>query len=168
MKFWMAFVVLTILCWGAYVPTIQHGQRAFSSPTNSALRAFLFIGLAYFLMAAFILAYMVLTKPEPMEFSSSGVWISTIAGILGALGAIGIVFAHKNGGSPLIIAPLVFAGAPIINTIVAVIWDRPKEAPSLPFYAGIALACAGAAMALYFKPATMPHGPTPTQATSSR
>jgi len=169
MRFWLVFVVLTILCWGAYVPTIQHGQKAFSGPSG-ALRAFLFIGLAYFLMAAVILVYVIVTKSEPMEFSSSGMWLSTVAGLLGAVGALGIVFAHKYHGSPIIIAPLVFAGAPIINTIVAMIWDPPKNAPSIWFYSGIALACVGAAMALTFRPASAPHGapPPPAQTTSSR
>lgn len=167
MKLWMLFVLLTIICWGAYVPTIQHGQKAFSSPSNSALRAFLFIGLAYFLMAAGVLAYLFIARSEPLEFSRSAVVISTIAGLLGALGAIGIVFAHKHGGMPLIIAPLVFAGAPIINTFVAMAWDRPKNAPSFLFYAGIVLACTGAALALRYRPVDAPHSP-PSRVTESR
>ena len=150
MKLWMAFVALTVVCWGAYVPTIHHGQKALGA--NSALRAFLFIGLAYFIIAVGVLAYLSLTKAEPLEFTGNGLSISTIAGILGAIGALGIVFAHKNGGIPLIVAPLVFAGAPIVNTFVSMAWDKPKNAPSLWFYLGIILACAGAALALRFKP----------------
>lgn len=151
MKLWLLFVGITILCWGAYVPTIHHGQKALGA--NSALRAFLFIGLAYFLMAVVVLVYLVLTKSEPMNFTSGGVGVSTLAGILGAIGALGVVLAIKNGGMPLIVAPLVFAGAPIVNTLVSMAWDRPKNAPSIWFYLGILLACSGAAMALRFKPA---------------
>lgn len=150
MKTWMLFVGLTILCWGAYVPTIHHGQMAFGK--NSALRAFMFVGLAYFLMAGGVLVYLYLTKAEAFEFPGGAMRISTVAGVLGALGALGIVFAIKAGGTPLVVAPLVFAGAPIVNTLVSMIWDRPKEAPSIMFYFGILLACAGAAMALRFKP----------------
>ncbi len=152
MKLWPIFVGVTILCWGAYVPTIHHGQKAFESP-NSALRAFLFVGVAYFLMAVAALGYMALTRSEPMEFTRAGVSVSTIAGILGALGALGVVFALKEGGKPLYVAPLVFAGAPVVNTIVSMLWDKPARSPSVWFYCGILLACFGAALVLRFKPA---------------
>jgi hypothetical protein len=150
-QWWPVFVVVTILCWGAYVPTIHHGQKAFGS-SNSALRAFLFVGVAYFALAGAILAYMAVTGTEPFVFTRRGVSISTLAGVLGALGALGVVFAIKNGGKPLIVAPLVFAGAPVINTIVSMIWDKPSKAPSAMFYLGILLACGGAALVLRFKP----------------
>ena len=109
MKLWTFFVLGTILCWGAYVPTIHHGQMAFGS-RNSALRAFLFVGVAYFLMSAAVLAFLVLTKAEPLELTRDGVRISTIAGVLGALGALGIVFAMKFGGKPIFVAPVVLYG----------------------------------------------------------
>ncbi len=150
MKVWMLFVVMTVLCWGAYVPTLHAGQMALGK--NSALRAFLFVGLAYFVMAGAVLAYVTVTKSEPWEFTSKGVQLSTLAGIVGAIGALGIVFALKGGGKPLIVAPLVFAGAPIVNTIVSMMWHKPEKAPSMYFYMGIVLAAAGAAMALKFKP----------------
>ncbi|MGB0715523.1 MAG: hypothetical protein ACPGXK_06580 [Phycisphaerae bacterium] len=151
MKLWMIFVVCTILCWGAYVPTLHNGQKAFND-NNSALRAFLFVGLAYLLVALAVLAYMVVTKAEPMVFTAKGANLSTIAGILGALGALGIVFALKNQGKPLFVAPLVFAGAPIVNTFVSMAWHKPSSPPKIWFYVGILLAAAGAALALRFKP----------------
>ena len=152
MKIWpLIFVACTIVCWGAYVPTLHQGQQAFGD-RNSALRAFLFIGLAYFLVAGAVLAYMFLFKAEPFELTKGGAGFSTVAGILGAIGALGIVFAHKMGGKPIWVAPLVFAGAPIINTVVSMIWHRPDAPPSKLFYLGILLAGAGAALALRFKP----------------
>ncbi|NOT00746.1 MAG: hypothetical protein HOP29_08970 [Phycisphaerales bacterium] len=152
MKPWIIFVVLTIVCWGAYVPTLHHGQLAFGS-RNSALRAFLFVGLAYFLASVGALAYLIATKSEPLEMTRKGMSVSTIAGILGAIGALGIVFAIKNGGKPLAVAPLVFAGAPIMNTMVSMIWDKPGKPPAVWFYVGILLAGMGAALVLRFKPA---------------
>ena len=74
------------------------------------------------------------------------------AGVLGALGALGIVFAIKSGGKPLSVAPLVFAGAPIMSTFVAMMWDKPTRPPVLMFYVGIATAALGAAMVLRFRP----------------
>ena len=44
MKTWLPFALVTILCWGAYVPTIHNGQMAFGGK-NTALRAFLFVVL---------------------------------------------------------------------------------------------------------------------------
>jgi len=151
-QWWPVFVVVTIICWGAYVPTIHHGQKAFGSP-NGALRAFLFVGVAYFVIAGAAFLYMAMTGAEPLSFTRSGVSVSTLAGILGALGALGIVFAIKNGGKPLTVAPLVFAGAPVVNTLVSMLWDKPSKAPSAMFYVGILLACGGAALVLRFKPA---------------
>ncbi len=151
MKLWPLFVVCTVLCWGAYVPMIHHGQMAFGSK-NSALRAFLFVGAAYFLIAALTLGYLILSKSEPLQLTRQGVTLSTVAGILGAFGALGIVFAIKSGGAPLAVAPLVFAGAPIVNTVVSMLWDKPAKSPNVMFYFGIVLACVGAAIVLRFKP----------------
>ncbi len=150
MKTWMWFVLCTVVFWGAYVPMIHHGQQAFGP--KSPLRAFLFIGLAYFLVSAVVLAYTVVAKAEPLNFPMAGVRLSMAAGVLGALGALGIVFAIKSGGKPLSVAPLVFAGAPIMSTFVAMMWDKPDKPPALMFYVGIATAALGAAMVLRFRP----------------
>ncbi len=150
MKPWIVFVVLTVICWGAYVPVLHNGQSALGK--NSALRAFLFVGLAYFIMSVCVIAYLYVGKSEPWEFTSKGAWVSTIAGVLGAIGALGIVFAMKNQGKPMIVAPLVFAGAPIVNTIVSMMWHKPAHAPGLLFYCGLAMAAGGAALVLAFKP----------------
>jgi len=150
MKTWMIFVVLTILCWGAYVPTLHQGQTSFGS--RGPLRAFLFVGLAYFLVSLYVLGHMYFMRAEPFEFTKPGVGFSTFAGILGAIGALGVVFAMRHGGSPIIVAPLIFAGAPIINTFVSMIWHKPAKPPSIYFYVGIALAALGAALVLRFKP----------------
>lgn len=152
MKLWPLFVVCTVVCWGAYVPMIHHGQLAFGTK-NSALRAFLFVGAAYFLIAGLTLAYLLWSKSEPLLLTRQGVTLSTVAGILGALGALGIVFAIKSGGTPLAVAPLVFAGAPVVNTVVSMLWDKPTKPPSVMFYLGIVLAGVGAAIVLRFKPA---------------
>lgn len=151
MKLWMWFVLLTIACWGAYVPTIRHGQFSFGDRPGP-LRAFLFVGLAYFLVSVVVLAYAWIGRAESLKLTTAGVSLSTIAGVMGALGALGIVFAIKHGGHHIVVAPLVFAGAPIVNTLVSMTWDRPAKAPSLWFFAGILLAGVGAAMVLRFKP----------------
>jgi hypothetical protein len=152
MKAWLIFVLVTVVCWGAYVPLLHKGQMAFGSK-NSALRAFLFVGVAYFLTSVVVLMYVYITKAEPLDqMTRKGMSLSTLAGILGAIGALGIVFAMKSGGKPIYVAPLVFAGAPIMNTFVSMMWNKPAKPPHLAFYAGIVLAAAGAALALKYKP----------------
>lgn len=153
---WLLFVAVAALAWGAYVPTIHHGQNAFGGRLNpnSSMRAFLFIGLAYFAMAVVVPGLWLMTHQEPADkgFNVGGVTLSTLAGILGATGALGVVFALKFGGSPLYVAPLVFAMAPIVNVLVFMAWDSWKNPIHPMFVVGLTLAASGAAMVLYFKP----------------
>ena len=157
---WVIFVAMAALSWGAYVPSIHHGQLAFGgkSNPNAAMRAFLFVGLAYFIMAVVVPGLWLMTNQEEGDkgFTLNGGTISTLAGILGALGALGVLFALKFGGRPLYVAPLVFAGAPIVNVLVSMVWDRPGKAPEWPFYLGLAMAAGGAALVLLYKPADAP------------
>ena len=78
-----------------------------------------------------------------------------LAGTLGALGALGIVFAMAAGGKPIYVAPIVFAGAPIVNAFVAIAWHPPAEGlRSLrwPFVLGIALAAFGGCLVALYRP----------------
>lgn len=152
MKPYMWFVIGAVLSWGAYVPTIHSGQMAFVP--KGPVRAFLFIGIAYFLVAVIIPGLaLTMGKAEPLDFAPKGMWISTLAGVLGAVGALCVIYALKTGGTPLTVPPLVFAGAPIVATFIGMILHKPKDPPSLLFYAGILLAAGGAALVLRFKPA---------------
>lgn len=152
MKTWMWFVLVAVISWGAYVPMVHKGAQAFGGGKGS-FRAFLFVGLAYFLMAGAILLYLSISKAESLAMTSRGAGISTFAGILGAAGALGVIFAtNRYGGSPLVVAPLVFAGAPIVNTFVSMLMHRPESAPKPMFYVGLLLAAAGAAIVLRFRP----------------
>jgi hypothetical protein len=80
-------------------------------------------------------------------------FFSTLAGVLGALGAVGVILALTNGGAPMTVPPLVFLGAPIMSVIVASVLHPPKAWPQWPFYVGIVLAAAGASLILRYKPA---------------
>lgn len=158
MKLWLLFATGTILCWGAYVPTIHHGQMAFEGK-NKALWAFLFVGVAYFLVAVLVPAgYLVSSKAPSQLGNVPGMRTSMIAGVLGALGALFIILAIKEGAKPLYVAPIVFCGAPIVNTFVSLIWKKLAD-PSAPlgsfhplFFIGILLAAGGASLVLLYKP----------------
>jgi hypothetical protein len=149
---WLLFVLGAALSWGAYVPTIHHGQLGFPQGANRALKAFLFVGLTYFLVAVVVPGGLLVSRPDGAGFSRHGMVVSTIAGILGALGALCVIFALRWGGKPIYVAPLVFAGAPLVNVIVATIWDRTYKLPDWRFLLGIVLAAVGAALVLRYKP----------------
>ncbi|MEM6455248.1 MAG: hypothetical protein AAF772_09170 [Acidobacteriota bacterium] len=149
MKLWLVFVAGAVLCWGAYVPFIHEGQVQLN---RGALRAFLCVGIAYFLTAVMVPLGLLGAKMEPWEFNRTGVTYAIIAGVLGAGGALCVILALKSGGTPLYVAPLVFAGAPIVNVLVSMIWHKPTKAPEPWFYVGILLAAAGASLVLRFKP----------------
>ncbi len=149
MKLWMIFVVGAILSWGSYVPMIHQGQAYLE---KGALRAFLCVGGAYFLTAVLVPLALLANGVEPWRFNSTGVGFATLAGILGAVGALCVILALKSGGSPIYVAPLVFAGAPIVAALVSMAWHRPTEAPSVWFWFGLVLAACGASLVLRFKP----------------
>ena len=150
MKLWQLFVLGAIVSWGSYVPLMHQGQTLLK---GGALRAFLCVGMAYFFTAVMVpLALMAGPKLEPFEFNQGGVTYATIGGIAGAAGALCVILALKSGGSPIYVAPLVFAGAPIVNTLISISWHKPKSPPEPWFYMGLILAAIGAGMVLRFKP----------------
>ncbi|MCG3178556.1 MAG: hypothetical protein BIFFINMI_00884 [Phycisphaerae bacterium] len=147
----LLFVAMAVLFWGAYVPMIHHGQTGFARP--SPLHAFLFVGVAYFLTAVLApIALLWLTDIEAPAWAARGIGLSTLAGVCGAVGALGVILALKTGGRPTWVAPMVFAGAPIVASLVAIAWDRPARSPSVWYWVGIFVAAGGAAMVLRFKP----------------
>lgn len=151
---WIVFVVGAALSWGSYVPTLHEGQKFLGGkPSNGALRAFLFVGVAYFVTAVIVPLILLLMKMEETTFNARGVSFATFAGVLGAAGALCIILSIKSGGTPLYIAPLVFSGAPIVNVFVSMTWHRPEHSPGPLFFIGVVMAAVGAGLVLYSKPA---------------
>jgi uncharacterized membrane protein len=146
---WLYFVAGAVLSWGVYVPVLHEGQRLL----GGALRAFLCVGAAYFLTAVLIplvLMYFDLAGSRQGIFNQQGVTFATLGGIAGAAGALCIILSVKYGGNPLYVAPLVFAGAPIIASIVSLVW-KTQHMPGPTFFIGIVLAAAGAFLVLNSK-----------------
>ena len=158
---WLFFVLGAALSWGSYVPSIHHGQMSLPAGANRAFKAFLFVGVAYCLMAVVVPGVILLARPDGAGYSRNGMVVSTIAGVLGALGALCVIFALRWGGKPIYVAPLVFAGAPIVNVIVSIVWDRTYKLPDWRFLLGILLAAVGAALVLRYKPADVPAASKP-------
>ncbi len=146
---WLLFVLGTILCWGAYAPTIHKGTLGFE---NNPWKAILCVGGAYFVLAVVIPLIVLKYQGATMSFPKEGLIFSCVGGALGAIGAICIVAAMKTGGSPFIVPALVFGCAPVVNIGVSTLMHAPKNPPSLWLYVGILIIACGAGMVLYNKP----------------
>jgi hypothetical protein len=154
----LLFVAGAALSWGVYVPLVHGAAMKF----QSNLRAFLFVGVAYFLVAVLVPAVLIFVmKFDPTQranpnFNGISIAWGIAAGIAGALGALFVIFAATNAGAggAIYVAPLVFAGAPIINTFATIYYFHPVEkVPDWKFFLGLAFAVVGAAMVMLFKPA---------------
>jgi hypothetical protein len=170
----LAFVAGAALSWGVYVPTVHEA----TAKLGSNLRAFLMVGLAYFLTAVLIPGFFIFVmksdptvKPgtEPNWASPHMMW-GIAAGTAGAIGALCVIFAVKAAGpgAAIYVAPLVFAGAPIINTIASMtVFAHGKKTgtPNAMFFLGLLMAAGGAALVMLNKP--KPAAPAPTPAATS-
>jgi drug/metabolite transporter (DMT)-like permease len=162
---WLYYVLLTVCTWGLYGVFLHSGQIAMKDPEFGRYKAFLFVGIAYFIFA--VLAPLVLLKLQGSNFSfpSKGVWVSLFAGTLGAIGAFGILLAFGAKGTPTVVMSIVFAGAPIVNAVVAAWMHPPKGGIAdvrWQFYAGIVMAAVGGCLVSYYKP-----GPAPKPAAAA-
>jgi hypothetical protein len=146
---WLIFVAGAILSWGAYGVLLAQGQSQLGNP----LKALLCVGIAYFLLGVIIPVAALSAQGGLSGFSTGGLVTATIAGGLGAAGAACIIWAFRAGGLPVYVMPLVFGGAPIVNVLLTMAVNPPKEAVNPLLYAGFVLAAAGAGMVLYFRPA---------------
>ena len=145
---WLIFAIGAALAWGSYGPILAKGQVSLGNP----MKAMLCVGGAYFIMG--ILAPLLALGPSGLTgFNQSGIINATIGGALGALGAIFIIYAFKNGGVPTYVMPLVFGGAPIINTLYSMWLNPPKESISPIMWLGMIMVPAGAALVLLYRPA---------------
>ncbi len=153
MKFelWHAFVLGAVLSWGVYVPVLHEGQTKLGGDVKTkSLRAFLCVGVAYFLTAVVVPIGLMLARGQAFDFTVHGATFATLGGVAGAVGALCIILSIAAGGSPMYIAPLVFAGAPIVNVLVSLAW-KARQTPGPLFYVGIVLAAVGAGLVLYSK-----------------
>lgn len=146
----LVFVAGAIISWGIYVPTVHEGSRLLE---KSSLRAFFCVGIAYFLVAVLVPLGLMLSGVESWNFNLRGASLAGLAGFAGAAGALCVIFAATSGGTPWLIAPLVFAGAPIVNAVVSGWWHPTGGKPHFLYYAGMVLAATGMFLVLLFKPA---------------
>ena len=169
---WLVYVTLAGLSWGTYVPLIFYGGNELGGKPGARFMAILCVGVAYFVIAVLFPLYVFLSKQaEWPTMTTTGLVFAALAGVAGAVGALCVIFASKSaveaakgaGLDPatfrLYIAPLIFGLAPVINTLVSLIW-HPKpgqpfhfgfDVPDWKLWLGILLVGAGAALVLFSK-----------------
>jgi hypothetical protein len=145
---WVAFVIGAVLSWGLYGASLHRGQLLLGNP----LKALLCVGIAYMLIAVLVPAGALSSQGALRQFDGTGAIVATVAGALGALGAVCIIYSFRAGGSPLYVMPLVFGGAPLVNVLATMVLHPPKTAPSPMLFVGFLLASIGAGMVLYYRP----------------
>lgn len=152
---WLMFAMLTVVSWGVYGLFLHTGTIGMSDPVNGRLKAFLFVGIAYFLTAVLAPLGILAMKGASWTFPAKGLWWSLIAGIVGAIGALGVLLAFGAKGSPAVVMSIVFAGAPVVNAVLAIILHPPEGGVggiNPRFFLGIALAALGGFLVSYYKP----------------
>ncbi len=169
---WLAFTLITVVSWGVYGILLHKGQVGMADPVNGRMKAFLFVGIAYFLTAVLApLAVLIYNRAAFSHYESAGWQWSLIAGIAGAIGAFGTLLAFGAKGKPPEVMAIVFAGAPVINALISLVITRHEidfSAVSWKFYLGMALALAGGGLVTLYKPSPTPKKPGAAQVSPAR
>lgn len=161
---WLLFAFLTVVSWGVYGVLLHKGTMGMADMVNGRYKAFLFVGIAYFLVA--VLAPLVMLRLSGkagatnfLSYPTQGwVW-SLIAGVVGAVGAFGVLLAFGAAPQPKasyvpVVMSIIFCGAPIVNAVVSML-DHPPTSPiKWQFWAGIVIAAVGGCMVALYKPDT--------------
>lgn len=167
---WLFFALLTVVSWGVYGVMLHQGQLGMADKENGRYMAFLWVGIAYFLVA--ILGPIALLKMQGgrldfWSYPTRGLWWSLIAGVVGAVGAFGVLLAFGAKGTPAVVMSIVFAGAPVVNAIYSLIQHPPAGgwgSIKPQFYLGILLAALGGCLVTFYKPAPAMTKPQPMAA----
>ena len=150
LPFVLLFTAMTALFWGVYGILLHHGTEQLG---HSSLRAFVGVGIAYFLIAVLVPLGLLSRKPEKGYWSMGGTLLSLFAGTVGALGALGVILAVAFKGMPIYVMPIVFGAAPVVNTLVTSWLNKSFSQIKPTFIFGLVLVALGAVGVLINKPA---------------
>ena len=156
---WLGFALLTVVAWGTYGLLLHAGQAGMGDPVHGRYKAFLFVGIAYFLTAVLLPLALLLLRGADWSFPARGAGWSLAAGIAGAAGAFCVLLAFAGQGHPAVVMSIVFAGAPIVNAVVGFLVHPPAgglRALRWPFIVGILLAAIGGGLVSLYRPASGP------------
>ena len=161
---WLAFALLTVFSWGVYGAFLHTGQINMADPVNGRYKAFLFVGIAYFLTAVLAPLAVLVAKGATWTYPAKGMWWSLLAGIVGAVGAFGVLLAFGAKGTPAVVMSIIFAGAPVVNAVYALAFHPPAGGLSAikpQFFLGILLAALGGCLVTLYKPNAPAKKPQP-------
>ena len=159
---WLVFALGTVVTWGLYGIFLHMGQMGMVDPVNGRYKAFLFVGVAYFLTAVLAPIAMLVLRGSDWNFPSKGLWLSLFAGILGAIGAffvllaLGAAISAKVQNPAGVVMSIVFAGAPIVNAIISITMAHDWDKIRWPFILGLLMAAGGGFLVTIFKPVHAP------------
>lgn len=145
----LASIALTAVSWGVYGVLMRQGT---ANMQHSHLLPFVWVGIAYCAIGVIAPGILLRLWGEKGSWSVTGFIWSFVAGVAGALGALGIILAFSFGGNPVYVMPLVFGGAPVVNTFVSMYMAGTYKQASPLFFAGLILVVVGAVCVLVFKP----------------
>src|SRR4051794_807015 len=100
---WLSFALITVFAWGVYGVLLAKGQGLMADPVNGRYKAFLFVGVAYFLTAVLAPLAKLIMAGASWSLPQGGMTWSLIAGIMGALGAFGTLLAFGAKGDPAVV-----------------------------------------------------------------
>jgi hypothetical protein len=160
LPFVLLYTAMTFLAWGVYGILLNYGQAEMK---GSFLKPFVGVGIAYFLIAVLGAGALLGGSKEKGHWSLMGTILSLLAGSVGALGALGVILALAFGGDPVYVMPLIFGGAPVVNTLFTSWLGKTFHKITPLFVIGMVLVGIGMAGVLSYKPHRAPK-PTTTSA----
>ena len=152
---WLAYALMTVAAWGLYGIFLHSGQLGRGDPVNGRYKAFLFVGIAYFITAVLAPLLILMINGASWSFPARGATLSLVAGTVGAAGAFCVLLAFGARGTPAVVMAIVFAGAPVVNAVVAMLQHPPAGGFSTirwQFVAGILMAALGGCLVTLYKP----------------
>ena len=129
---WIFFALMTVASWGLYGVFLHMGQVGMGDPVNGRYKAFLFVGIAYVLIAVLAPAALMIANGSDWTFPTAGWTKSLVAGAVGAVGAFCVLLAFGKGGQPAVVMSIIFAGillAAAGGTLVTLYKPAPGAAP---------------------------------------
>jgi hypothetical protein len=170
MTWMLIFAFLTVASWGVYGVFLHKGQMGMADPNVGRYKAFLWVGIAYFLVA--VLAPLVMLRLHGkagdtnfLSYPGIGWKWSLVAGIVGAVGAFGVLlaFGAAPGATPParaayvpVVMSIIFAGAPIVNAFVSMFMSHGPAGSHFEikpqFWIGIVCAALGGSLVALYKP----------------
>lgn len=176
---WLYYALMTVFAWGVYGVILHKGRGHMPmgpETPHAGLKAFLFVCIAYAIIGI-VSAVLLKVRGSNWGFTADGIKWSFIAGAAGAIGAFTLILALGaaapiyKGAAAAAVMPIVFAGAPVINTLTAMVMHPPEggfRSLPLPFILGCVLAACGAFLVAKYAPSNTGAHPKPAVAATAR